>query len=558
MNRLGNRTEERLVLLVRAGEMFHRSREIGEMLNDAARMAVESFADLCFFDLIDERSGRLYVAAGAHWDPLLEPLLKNPGSSILYNAERVPHPAVRVSQTGESFFVPVLDAALIAEHASSAEHSAFMNQMGYRSKIVVAVTAEGRTFGALTFVRTRHAESFDADDVQAAEEFGRRAGVATANAKKYSRERHVAETLQRVFLSQDFPSKPGLVFDALYRPAIGDSELGGDWYDAFETPDGSIVVTIGDASGKGVQATRQMVLLRQSVRIAATLSRDPAEILRTVNQALLFDRTGTFATAFVGVIAPDARTVRYASAGHPPALLRGEDVAIDKLAATAPPLGVFAETVFESRTAAVVGPALLVLYTDGIIEVAHDAVAGEDMLYRVVKSDAVVHAANPARYIERAVAREIPRDDIAIMTVQFGLGNRHWRFEAGDSSVAYAIKREFMSSLSAVADPASGDLESCELIFAKLIGNAVRHAPGPLSISVSTSGNDVVLHVIDEGPGFEYRPWLPEDVWSECGRGLFLISQLGRNVEVSRLPGYGSHINVTLPVQSRQEVSPLA
>jgi hypothetical protein len=85
---------------------------------------------------------------GAHRDPSLEPLLKNPGSAILYNAERILHPAVRVSRTGEAFFVPVLDAASIAEHAASAEHAAFMKRIGYRSKIIVAVTAQGRIFGS--------------------------------------------------------------------------------------------------------------------------------------------------------------------------------------------------------------------------------------------------------------------------------------------------------------------------------------------------------------------------------------------------------------------------
>jgi hypothetical protein len=106
----------------------------------------------------------------------------------------------------------------------------------------------------------------------------------------------------------------------------------------------------------------------------------------------------------------------------------------------------------------------------------------------------------------------IPRDVIAIITVQFGVGNRQWRFEAGDSSVAYAIKREFISILSEFADAVSDQIEACELIFDELIGNAVRHAPGPLSISLSTAGNEVVLHIIDEGPGFEYCPSLPEDV----------------------------------------------
>src|ERR1700684_4545145 len=97
MLRTGDRTQERLGLLVRAGEMFHRSLEVYETLDNVARMAVESFSDLCLFDIIDEHSERLYVTAGAHRDPSMDALLKNLGSSILYDTEPRLHPALRVA-----------------------------------------------------------------------------------------------------------------------------------------------------------------------------------------------------------------------------------------------------------------------------------------------------------------------------------------------------------------------------------------------------------------------------------------------------------------------------
>src|SRR6202042_1593664 len=55
-----NRDQERLALLVRAGEIFHQSLDVTETLHNVARSAVETFADLCLFDLIDERSDRLF------------------------------------------------------------------------------------------------------------------------------------------------------------------------------------------------------------------------------------------------------------------------------------------------------------------------------------------------------------------------------------------------------------------------------------------------------------------------------------------------------------------
>ncbi len=89
------------------------------------------------------------------------------------------------------------------------------------------------------------------------------------------------------------------------------------------------------------------------------------------------------------------------------------------------------------------------------------------------------------------------------------------------------------------------------MIFAELVGNAVRHAPGELSSSLEVRDGNVVLHVIDKGPGFEFEPTLPSNLWAEGGRGLYLVSKLARDVRVERLAGLGSHIVVTLPVACR-------
>ena len=536
MSRSVDRTQERLALLVRAGELFHQSLELDDTLVNVARTAIESFADLCLFDLFDERSERLYVTAGAHRDAALDPVLKNLGSSILYSSGARAHPAVRVSQTGESVFIPIVDDRTIAEHAASREHAAFMHRMGYRSKIVVPVIAHAHIFGALTFVRTGD-EPFDERDVQAAEELGRRAGLAVANAKQFHREQHVAATLQRAFLTQDFPARPGLAFHALYRPGHSEADIGGDWYDAFQTADGWVIVTIGDVTGKGVEAARLMVHLRQSVRIAATLAHSPAAILRIVNEALLLDRSDALATAFVGAVSPDLASMRYASAGHPPAFLRWEHGGMAVLDSASPPLGIARDTVFEDRSLVIEDGGLLVLYTDGLTEITKDAIAGEAMLRSVLESDAALHAANPARYVERAIAHGTQRDDIAIITLQFGRSRHRWRFDVGDPSAAYAIRRDLLGSILEIADATTEELQSCELIFGELIGNAVRYAPGPLSISLSAEGADVVLHIIDEGPGFDYHPALPLDPWAESGRGLFRSRDWGRRSRSRACPG---------------------
>ncbi len=555
---VANRDQERLTLLVRAGDIFHQSLDVTETLNNVARLAVESFADLCIFDLLDERSDRLFVTAAACRDPRREATLSGIGNA-LYIEERCVHPVVRVTQTGVPFFLPHIDEASMAEHAASREHELYMRRLGYRSKVVVPVVAQDRIFGALTFVRTKEGNEFDERDLAFAIELGRRAGLAIANAKQYRREAHVAETLQRSLLPQRLPSREGLELSAHYRPGSTESAVGGDWYDAFENSNGEIVVSIGDVTGKGVDAARLMVLMRQAIRVAALDFGDPRRIADVCNRLLLSEEDERLCSAFIGVIDPDTHVLRYVSAGHAPPLLRLPNREILQLKAPSAPLGAFWDIEFELHEQPCPDGSMLVLYTDGVLEASRDVVAGEKMLEAVLASDAVLHAANSAEFIERAIADQAPRDDIAILAINFSNKTLRWQFEAADSRSAYAMRDEFFRSLLSLCTIDDEQLTTCGVIFSELIGNAVRHAPGPLSVSLELRGQALLLHVIDKGHGFNYHPKLPANLWAESGRGLFLISELALGVEVERVPGLGSHVTVTLPVTcDHRETSPPA
>lgn len=542
-----NRDQERLTLLVRAGEMFHQSLDVTATLNNVARLAVESFSDICLFDLIDERSERLFVTAAAHRDRTKQEAL-SAVSTILYVEEFGVHPVVQVTRTGEPFFLPHIDEEVIKRHAASRQHEQYMKRFGYRSKIVVPVTAQNHLFGALTFVRTGEQREFDPADLVFALELGRRAGLAVANAKQFHREQYVAETLQRSFLPNRFPTLPGIEISAHYRPGSTEADVGGDWYDAFENERGDIVLSIGDVTGKGIEAARLMVLMRQAIRVAALETADPNTIAHVCNRLLLAEAGDRLASAFVAVLDPRTRLLRYVSAGHAPPLLRLANRELRTLQSPSLPLGAFRNAEFQTHEVRCPDGSMLVLYTDGLIEISRDVIAGGETLNQVVCSEAVIHAANAAEFIERAIAHEAPRDDIAILALRFGKSEIRWQFEAADARAAYTLRDEYLHSLISLCAPNEEELSTCGLIFAELIGNAVRHAPGPLSVSLELLGEDVVLHMIDKGPGFEFEPSLPATVWAESGRGLFLVSTLARHVRVERLAGLGSHVIVTLPV----------
>lgn len=541
------RDRERLDLLVRAGEIFHQSLDVVETLNNVARLAVEAFSDLCLFDLVDDQSERLFVTAAAHRDPQKAEALSSV-SNILYVEEFGVHPVVQVSRTGVPFFLPHIDEDVIVSHAASRQHEQWMRRFGYRSKIVAPVVGQSHIFGALTFVRTDTANEFDTADLAFAIEIGRRAGLAVANAKQFHREQYVAETLQRAFLPSSFPAVEGIGFSAHYRPGSTEADIGGDWYDAFENADGDIVLTIGDVTGKGIEAARLMVLMRQAIRVAALDLREPDHIADTCNRLLLAEGKERLASAFIGILNPRTFELRYCSAGHAPPFVRHADATVSQLESPSAPLGAFGDVTFERHSITIDKGSMLTLYTDGIIENSRDVLYGEAMLANVLRSDAVRHAANPAEFVERVAAQQALRDDIAILVLDFGVKEMRWQFQAADARAAYVMREEFSTALITLCGVDDEELSSCSVIFAELIGNAVRHAPGALSVSLELRRGDVILHVIDSGPGFAYHPQLPSDIWAESGRGLFLVSTLARDVSVEALAGRGSHVYVTLPV----------
>lgn len=123
-----------------------------------------------------------------------------------------------------------------------------------------------------------------------------------------------------------------------------------------------------------------------------------------------------------------------------------------------------------------------------------------------------------------------------------------WSFAAAEASQAEFLRPAFMAYLRARgADDA--DYASAELIFGELIGNVVRHAPGPIAVTVSWKDDAPVLVVADSGHGFRLRSTLPDALLSESGRGLFMVNMFGNDLRVERNQMGGARVSVVLPVR---------
>jgi anti-sigma regulatory factor (Ser/Thr protein kinase) len=99
------------------------------------------------------------------------------------------------------------------------------------------------------------------------------------------------------------------------------------------------------------------------------------------------------------------------------------------------------------------------------------------------------------------------------------------------------------------------EMSSAELVFGELVGNVVRYASGSITAILDVSCPAPVLHVLDEGRGFEFRPRLPVDLLSERGRGLFLVTAFAEELSVERRRGGGSHARAVLAGRTRHETA---
>ncbi len=420
-----------------------------------------------------------------------------------------------------------------------------LKALGPTSCITIPLYARGESFGALEVYWCRADRRYCPEDVPVFEDLGRRLSIAIEHARTLDRERRIAHALQRTLLPQPgmLPVIAGLSFESEYRPSSREADVGGDWYDAVKLRDGSVAVSVGDVTGRGLRAAGLMGKLRQAMGMACLYETDPARLLDSVDFALRTRGSSEIATAFLGIISPDRKTMRFAAAGHPPPLLR-RGAGVEELRSDGLPLGLRDLDHEAAKEVSLEGADLLMLYTDGLTEATRDLAFGTSRLRTVAGSEAILYVRSAARFLCDACLPYESQDDTAVLTVRFGEGYQ-WSFDAENAQAAHEARTELMSYLREKTN-SRGDFEAAELVFGELVGNVVRHAPGPIDVQLQWSGTHPVLHVTDRGRGVVRNPSLPENPFSENGRGLYIISRLTRSLRVERIPGYGNHVAAEL------------
>ncbi|MFF8842181.1 PP2C family protein-serine/threonine phosphatase [Streptomyces sp. NPDC015127] len=233
--------------------------------------------------------------------------------------------------------------------------------------------------------RRRPSRSATADDLLTT--LGRLTDRVRQGAERQRARVELAEALQRSMLPTGLPEVPGLRVAAEYAPARNGLDIGGDWYDGFVLPDGSLGFSIGDVQGHDVEAAAFMGQVRIGLRAVATATTDPGEVLGRANELLLSVDHGLFATCSFLRFDPATGELESARAGHVPAVWAtsgGQGGVVEDEAGV--PLGILPGEVYPVARRRLAGGAF-VLLTDGVVEgPSYPIEAGLDAVAGLVRS----------------------------------------------------------------------------------------------------------------------------------------------------------------------------
>ncbi|MFD3311378.1 SpoIIE family protein phosphatase [Streptomyces sp. NPDC058694] len=467
--------------------------------------------------------------------------------------EAMPFPAhtpfFQCMTTGDPVLVPRISEQMGHMIAAQFEKRDIRPLITGRSMLVVPLKARNVVLGFMILLRHPERVEFNDMDRVTGAELAARAGLVLDNARMYTYQESVAETLQDSMLPHIAPRMAGCDIATRYLPGTLLGRVGGDWFDSVKLPGSRTALVVGDVMGHGLNSAAMMGQLRTAVQTMAALDLPPAQLLRNLDD--LAQRLGEhyLATCLYAVYDPIESELQIANAGHiPPVLVRAEDGRSDLLdLPTGAPIGV-GGVPFESVRIPVAPGDRLVMCTDGLVEVR-----GEDI--GVGLATLCESAAHPAASMDDACdtiiralnTRGGRKDDVALLMARLNgiepedvarwrIG--HDRMEVGR---ARAVVREQLHvwGLNSLVD-------LTELMVSELVTNAVRHSHSrPIELRL-VRGETLLCEVDDDD--HTLPTLLSARPLDESGRGMRVVSTLAREWGTSRTSsGKTVWFELTLP-----------
>ncbi|MGA5267404.1 SpoIIE family protein phosphatase [Streptomyces lydicamycinicus] len=530
---------ERLRLLYDAGGRIGSTLNVVRTAEELAQVAVPRFADIVTVELqepvlkgeepsVAGSALRRAALAGLTPDhplyPVGELITAAPGTPAATSADQV-----------RSMVEPDL-AGSTAWRPQDPERARRILDHGVHSLAVVPLRARGVVLGMVYFWRSGSSPPFDDEDLSFAEELAGRAAVGIDNARRYTRERTMAMTLQRSLMPRGLPDQDALEVAHRYLPAR--AGVGGDWFDVIPLPGARVALVVGDVVGHGLHAAATMGRLRIAVHNFSALDLSPDELLGHVDELVTHidvqDEDGeevpaiTGATCLYVIYDSVSGRVSVATAGHLPPAVAYPDGRVEFLySPVSPPLGLGTGLPFQTAELSLPEGSRLVLYTDGLVENrSRDLDAGLEALRAAL--------AGPDRTPEDTCATVMQSllparstDDVALLVARTRrLDPAHvaeWdvpRDPAAVGPVRNACVRQLVDwGLETVAF-------GTELILSELITNAIRHGAEPIHVRLLHTRT--LICEVSDGSSTSPHIRQAKDT-DEEGRGLFLVAQFAEH-----------------------------
>lgn len=379
-------------------------------------------------------------------------------------------------------------------------HQGVDEQTGHTTKSILCapMSVKGDRIGAIELINKRTNDGlFDNNDLNLLQALASSAALAILNARmaealveqeRVKRELELAAEIQRSLLPEDdesdFPVK------GVNLPA---RTVSGDFYDFYPLNDGRIAFTLGDVSGKGMNAALLMAKTASLLRCLGKSIKEPGRLLAIVNDEICETATrGMFVTLVHGVYDPASGHVRLANAGHEPPLILSMEGEFTAIEAEAPPLGIapsmlgddsFPETEFR------LDDGKLFVFTDGVTEgyIAEDEELGIDGLKDILAASDAPPLAQMLTFISDKIGNVegALRDDVTIIGIDDGV-------------VDHSLHASDVTAPPGASDPAGEKLMHVRVCAKanrlRLIRNAVREASDFCGFS-KQDVSDIVLAV---------------------------------------------------------------
>ena len=385
-------------------------------------------------------------------------------------------------------------------------------------------------------VRAEISEDADGDRVtlqgfvQDTTERRRAAAVITSAAaarEVAAREHEIADDLQRRMLPSRTFTSAHLEVGTYYRAGEKGVRVGGDWYDAIDLGGGRVALMVGDVTGRGIAAANLMGQLRAAVHAYARLDLPPSDLLELLDALVCELGEDRLVTGIYGVYDPLESEFRYANAGHPPPViaLPGEAAGQRLADASAPPLGVGGGH-FEEHCVSLPPGAVIVLYTDGLVERRDHALdEGIDSLAAHIRAG-TEPISNLTDELALLLTPDGGEDDVAILTARVTSQSPQrvavLELEPNPGSVRQA--RRFVSATLAEWSQDAPLVDDAVLIASELVTNAVMHGKPPIRLRLRAEAEEILLEVDDGNDAMPRKLRVGPEVTH--GRGLAIVAEL--------------------------------